>query len=822
MSIAHRENGSRGRRTPLWGKLASTTALVALWTIAGETGSATAAEKPDIPATELAQAASRVFDIQAQPLAGALTAFGQQSGLQVSVDSAILTGITSPGVNGALEPEQALGRLLAGTGIIWYATDAKTVVLEKPTAEGALMLGPVTVEGGISATSTIGQPPPAYPGGQVARGARLGALGNRDVFDVPFSVTPFTRDLIDNQQARTVVEVLRNDPSITINQNANAGGTDDVFNIRGFLSSSFATTFDGLPGLNFRQPSLEQIERVELFKGPNAFLNGSAGFLTVGGVVNLAPKRATDEPVTDVTARYLSDSLFGGHADVGRRYGSENQFGIRFNGAYREGDTAVDQIRKRNEVAALALDYRGETFRWTGDVDYNYNVTDGFMGGMELAGGFQVPKAPRNTTLLTQPWTVLSQDKTRVASRAEWDFIEDWTASIAAGQLDVEERYNHAGAILLNDLGDLAQDVYTGASQTRNRTAEALVRGRFDTFGLKHTLSFGTSWLEQKVGSIFVDLPDLVSNMYRPVYVASPSFPGLSIPDRTSLTTTRSYFVGDEVSMFGDRVILTAGGRKTEIKTGNYDAATGARTSGYDNDAITPAVGILVKPLQNVSVYANYMEALESGDTAPDTAVNRGETLEPLVSEQVEAGVKVDFGSLGATFAAFRISRANAFTDPVTNVYGNNGEQVNRGLEFSAFGEPLDGVRVLGGVTLIDAETTKTLGGTFDGNRPIGVPTVQARLSAEWDLPAVEGLTVSGGLAFTGRQYADSDNTQEIPSWTRVDLGLRYVLDVRQTPVTVRFNVENLFDRDYWASVDRGSLYVGGPRTFLLSTTVSF
>jgi iron complex outermembrane receptor protein len=125
-------------------------------------------------------------------------------------------------------------------------------------------------------------------------------------------------------------------------------------------------------------------------------------------------------------------------------------------------------------------------------------------------------------------------------------------------------------------------------------------------------------------------------------------------------------------------------------------------------------------------------------------------------------------------------------------------------------------------VTLIDAETTKTSGGTFDGNRPIGVPTVQARLSAEWDLPAIDGLTVSGGLAFTGRQYADSDNTQEIPSWTRVDLGMRYVLDVRQTPVTVRFNVENLFDRDYWASVDRGSLYVGGPRTFLLSTTVSF
>ncbi len=67
----------------------------------------------------------------------------------------------------------------------------------------------------VSATlERAGDLPAAYAGGQVARGARLGLLGNQDVMDVPFNITSYTAQLIEDQGAKTVADVLNNDPSV--------------------------------------------------------------------------------------------------------------------------------------------------------------------------------------------------------------------------------------------------------------------------------------------------------------------------------------------------------------------------------------------------------------------------------------------------------------------------------------------------------------------------------------------------------------------------------------------------------------------------------
>ncbi len=198
--------------------------------------------------------------------------------------------------------------------------------------------------------SVPGQPPLPFAGGQVASGARIGVLGDRDIFEAPVNVVGFTTETVMNQQARTAAEVLRNDTSVKITQGTNSGGTDDVFNLRGFLSASGAGTYDGLAGLIGRSQALEGIDRVELLKGPTAFLVGSALF-SAGGMVNFVPKRATDSPITQLTTRYYSDSVFGVHADVGRRFGDTNQFGLRVNGAFRDGDTPIDDVSETERSA---------------------------------------------------------------------------------------------------------------------------------------------------------------------------------------------------------------------------------------------------------------------------------------------------------------------------------------------------------------------------------------------------------------------------------------------------------------------------------------
>ena len=89
---------------------------------------------------------ARTFDIPPQSLTDGLTLFGRQSGLQVSVHGDLVRGLTTPGVSGLMTPEQALARLLAGTGLVFSLSGGTTVTLQKAgagLAPGAIELDPV-------------------------------------------------------------------------------------------------------------------------------------------------------------------------------------------------------------------------------------------------------------------------------------------------------------------------------------------------------------------------------------------------------------------------------------------------------------------------------------------------------------------------------------------------------------------------------------------------------------------------------------------------------------------------------------------------------
>jgi hypothetical protein len=116
------------------------------------------------------------------------------------------------------------------------------------------------------------------------------------------------------------------------------------------------------------------------------------------------------------------------------------------------------------------------------------------------------------------------------------------------------------------------------------------------------------------------------------------------------------------------------------------------------------------------------------------------------------------------------------------------------------FGLPVHGLRVLGGLTLLDAEQRRTAGGLNDGKDAIGVPGTQLNLGADWDVPQVAGLSLNARAVHTSRQYADAANAQKLPSWTRLDLGATYATRVLDRDVTVRARVDNAFGRNYWAS----------------------
>lgn len=224
----------------------------------------------------------------------------------------------------------------------------------------------ITVEADVEENSN-------YAGGQVTYTNNMGFLGNKDFLDTPFSAISYTDKFIADQQAVDITDVIAaTDPAVYTS--GASGESLESYYIRGFASSSNDVTVNGLTGMApYYRSSPEMFERVEVLKGPSAMLNGMSPNGSIGGSVNLVTKRAGDEPLTQLTTRYLSDSQLGAHVDIGRRFGEDKQFGVRINGAYREGDSAVDDQEKQAQSAAIALDWRGERARVSADL---YTTTD--------------------------------------------------------------------------------------------------------------------------------------------------------------------------------------------------------------------------------------------------------------------------------------------------------------------------------------------------------------------------------------------------------------------------------------------------------------
>lgn len=763
------------------------------------------------------------FNLPAQPLESALREFAKQSGLQIAVAPDIVQGKQAPTVTGRLQPDQALQRLLAGSGLIFHR-EGSTVALSRNVQLPEAELPQVNVH--ASNDSPARELPKPYAGGQVARGGQLGMLGNRDIMDTPFNQTNYTSRFIQDQQAQSLGDVLDVDPSVYLQTSPGVG--IDNFNIRGFVSLNSDIAFGGLYGIaptSGGMMATESIERIEVLKGPNALLNGIAPAGTIGGTINVIPKRAGDEPLTQFTPSYASDGQIGGHIDVGRRFGPDNSVGLRFNGVYRDGDTAIDGQSQEMQLAALGLDFRGEATRFSVDLGYQYQRTDRPRQDIGLAAGLPVPDEPDSATnYAQQPWTFSEHESLYGSARGEVDLSENLAVFAAIGG---QRRLSDAKTVnflsLQSPQGVFTAALFPLALSTESTTVEAGLKGHATTGPVNHEFVVAGSGYWEEGGVAVGFAPTGGPDIFNPAPVPEPN--DIANPEdapKSSEKENRGFAVADTLSVLEERIQLILGLRWQSVVAKNFDLATGAQTSNYDEDVVTPVVGLVVKPSQNISLYANYVEGLTPGSTAPDTAANAGQVFAPTVTKQYEVGVKVDSGDLGMTFSAFQITQPNAFTDPATNIFAEDGEQRNRGLELTAYGNVTNSVRVLGGVTLIDAELTETEGGVNEGNRPSGVPELRATLAGEWDARFFPGLTLSGKAIYQSSAYLDNANTQEVSDWIRLDIGARYTIErADRSPIIVRATVRNVLGSDYW-SVNDSRLGLSEPRTFLLSATFNF
>ena len=767
--------------------------------------------------------ARQAFSVPAGTLGLALNTFAAAAGIELTVDGGLLQGKHSAGLAGSYSVPEGFYELLRGHGLhaVREGNGSYTVRREaahSAAAEAAATMPAVTVWGkGNTVTD-------AYAGGQVASGGRVGFLGDKDFMETPFNTISYTDKFIEDRQARDITDVIAaNDP--TVFSSGMTGIIGENYSIRGFSSNIGDVAFGGLYGISpYYRTSPEMFERIEVLKGPSALLNGMPPGGSVGGSINLVPKRAGDTPLARVTASYMSDSQWGGHIDLGQCFGENKQFGIRVNGVYRDGDGAIDHQQKKTRLISVGLDWRGNGARLSADLYSSEDRADGLNRGVNLAAGLPVPRPPKPETLLNPSWAFYDTKDKGAMLRGELDVNEQVMAYAAVGASQAD--YRSTGAYLIqvfNTAGDYRTNLADLGFDVEKQSAEAGLRGKLRTGDIGHQWAVNATYYhhtDKQYGRRNTLAKDWITNIYRPVWGPATRFEAPQI-SKAELRLA-SFGLVDTLSFAQDKVQLTAGLRRQEVLSDNFNIKTGARTSRYDKGATTPAVALLVKASNTVSLYGNYIEGLSQGATAPLTAANSGEVFAPYKSKQAELGFKADLGEFAHTVSVYEIKRPSSYVDPVSNVFSFGGEQRNRGIDWGFFGSPLRDVRLMGGVAYVDPVLRKTVGGANQGKQATGVPKLQAKLGVEWDTPAIPGVTLTANATAASKQYINSDNSLSVPGRTVFDLGTRYATAAAGRPLTVRASVTNVGNKAYWALPQWTSLGLGAPRTFMLSATTEF
>ncbi|MGE8674370.1 MAG: TonB-dependent receptor, partial [Achromobacter kerstersii] len=465
-----------------------------------------------------------------------------------------------------------------------------------------------------SADASAGGLSAPFAGGQVATGGRVGILGTQDNLSTPFSITSYTNELIQDKQARSVGDVLQNDSGVRVARGF--GNFQESYFIRGFILSSDDVAYNGLYSLLPRQYiATELFERVEVLRGATAFLTGATpGGGGIGGVINLVPKRAPNDPLTRVTTGISSGGQFQLSTDIARRFGPDDSTGIRLNAAQRSGDTAIDDEHSRTSLVSLGIDWRSADTRLSGDIGWQENKLKRARPNVTLGAGVTtVPDAPDASSNYAQPWSYSNERDVFGTLRAEHDFSDKLTGWAAYGFRRSDEA-NSLGNVTLTNGSTGAGNFYRfdNTREDSVNTGEFGLRAKVRTGPVGHEIVASASFFDLKKKNAYImDFGNTFpTNIYDPISYDKPAFSAGALrgndidnPALQGRTRMSSYALGDTLSFLDDKVLLTLGIRHQRLSQRDYAYNTGKENGAYDASRNSPAAGIVFKVAPSVSLY---------------------------------------------------------------------------------------------------------------------------------------------------------------------------------------------------------------------------
>ena len=688
---------------------------------------------------------------------------------------------------------------------------------------------------------------PADPEGEsivvVGERYRINTLNSRlpDVRDAPQSISIIPREIIEQQNATTLNDVLRNVTGISMAAGEGGGGPGgDNLTLRGFGARNDIFV-DGIRDFASYTRDTFNVEQVEVVKGPASAQTGRG---STGGYINLFSKQPQARTFVAGTAGVGLPDYVRGTADVnlgGDTLGLGDGTALRLNVMYHNADTpGRDHVNtERFGIAPSVAVGLGTSTR---------AILSYFRLKQDNLPDYGIPFVPNTNDELEDYWEQPAPvDYDNFYGLVERDY-EDTLTNIATFALEHDltdtvriantTRYGHSTRDSIYSAPRFAtlpppNQTRTGLlvnpqTQSRDTVDKILFNqtnlfAKFETGGMRHEAILGFEVSRERSRN---QLRTVTNGTPTDIFNPDPERPWdgtiVDIPGEVVRAKANSVaaYAFDTVHL-SEQFLLTGGLRWERYKsafrpTPAQIAASPTTVGNIDrtDETVTWRAGATYKPVKSLSIYAGAGTSVNPSienmtQTSPNLALG---ALKPERSRTFEVGAKWDGfdGRLLLTTALFRTEKTNARTPGLSGEAPTvlAGKQRVDGFEIGATGRITDKWQVIASYTYLDAEVKESNTESEIGNRLQNVPDHSASFWTSYELPA--GFEIGGGLRYVGTRYTNVANTRKIGDYWVADATAGYDINPK---MSLRLNVLNIFDERYIDQVGGGHFVPGAGRS---------
>jgi catecholate siderophore receptor len=649
--------------------------------------------------------------------------------------------------------------------------------------------------------------------------------------DIPQTITVVPQAVIQEQNATTLRDVLRNIPGISMQAGEGGGGLPgDNLSIRGFSARSDIFV-DGVRDYGAYSRDTYNTDQVEVFKGPTsaAFGRGS-----VGGAINMVTKRPMLRPLYSGTLGFGTDEYKRFTLDVNqplKEAGLEST-AVRLNGVYHDSDTpGRDEVTNERWAIAPSITYGlGTATR----LSLYYQHMD-----QDNVPDYGVPWVPANTNAVLQAYSndAPPVDFSNFYGLRDYDF-EDIQNDMVTGLVEHDisdsaslrniSRYGRTdrdSAITAPRFDDVNNSTAIRRQLQRRQIDHEIYANvtdvKFDltTGPVEHAvvtgLEFSRESQDNRNSAQFDNQP--LTDLFNPNPGDQPlgPMPDITTPWTEAQANTVALFLADTLKITEKWEVL-GGLRYDHINTEFSD------TDGRTDDLLSWRTGLVFKPLENGSIYFGYgtsfNPSLEGNVGIAGNILN----LDPEEAEMFELGTKWDFleNRLSISTAIFHVLKSNVRTPDLANtgVTVLEGEQTVDGFEVGVSGAITRDWRVFAAYTFLDSEVDESNNALEQGNVLGNTPDHSASLWTTYSLPF--NLEIGGGVQYVGeRRNNNTATARTAPDYWLLDATAAYRVTDH---FTLRLNVYNLADEEYIDRVGGGHFIPGAGRSAVLTASIQY